>query len=53
MVRAQTRGAPFSSSREMTASPVPRAWIASAVSKAGLARKLWAAAFSPFCSAGV
>ena len=52
-VRATTVGAPFSSRVETRASPTPSAWMASAVSKAGLARKLSDAAFRPLCSAGV
>ena len=48
-----TVGAPFSSSTLTRASPTPSPWIASAVSKAGLARNEFEAAFSPFCSVGV
>ena len=53
LVRATMVGAPFSSSTDTRASPTPSPWMASAVSKAGLTRKLCEAAFSPFCSEGV
>ena len=46
-------GWPFSSSVETSASPVPSSMIAFSVSKAGLARKVVAAAFTAFCSSGV
>ena len=48
-----TDGTPFSSSMDTSATPVPSSPMASSVLKAGLARKLWAATRTAFCSAGV
>ena len=46
-------GTPFSSRKEVRASPVPRFMMTSSVRKAGLGRKVDAAARTAFCSAGV
>ena len=51
--RCTTLGMPFSSSTDTRASPVPSSISACLVSKAGFARKDWAAAFTAFSSAGV
>ena len=48
-----TLGRPSSSRKDTSASPVPRLRMASALSKAGLARNDSAAARTAFCSAGV
>ena len=53
IARSTTDGLPFSSRKEISASPVPSSWIACSVLKAGLARMVWAAVFTAFWSFGV
>ena len=48
VARSTTPGAPFSSRKDTSASPVFREAMASSVSKAGLARKVWAAVRTAF-----
>ena len=53
LARSTMAGMPFSSSRETSASPVPRLSISFSESRFGLGRKELAAAFTAFISEGV
>ena len=53
LARCTMPGAPFSSRKETSASPVSRFMIASSVEKEGLARKVSAATLTAFWSRGV